>query len=755
MTWFNGRSLCLLVATMIPISIVARSEVTDGSAITHSLTEAVPPRLTTRLGQFNIDISRDSLLVTWEGIGKYPVLELDLTRDWLSLGLMELDVVWNHGSFDFKPRPGLACVPQSRGVVTSSNDQSVVFVWPLSGPTSLCSGRTVTLTLRSVSDHRLDFAIKSDAVGINVYTLTAQSQSDETFHGFGLQPTYLNLKGQDVPVWPQEQGVGRGRQPYSWLVNRAASGSSGSPVTTYMAAPYFITNKHRGLFLKNRDYVEIDLTQSQSLGVRTYGQYAAGEILGGDHPKQLVSAFTEYSGRMRRAPDWFHSGAIVGLQGGTERVRQILRKIQALGTPLAGLWLQDWVGQRRTWFGQQLWWNWELDEQHYPQWDHLLSDLRSQGVRLLGYVNPHLARSLREHKKPTNGQRNLYEEASVHGYLVKNQSGGDYAIRLGAIESGMVDLANPAARVWIKSVIKDQVIARGFSGWMCDFSESLPPDSQLYGGHTGREFHNDYIEEWARVNREAIEEAGIAEDAVYFCRAGFTHSPGTARFFWQGDQTVTWDRFDGLQSALIGLIGGGISGYSLNHSDIGGYTGVSLGNVGVRRSAELLERWQEFSAFTPAFRTHEGLRPEANAQIYDSDNSLAAFDRNARIFASLQFYRKQLFAEAESLGHPVVRAMFLEFPDYPQAYNIDDQFMLGSEILVAPVVNSKQHTREVQLPAGTWVHVWTGQTYGDPSVASRVIVNAPLGAPPAFYRTGSAVGAEWIKRLAELGVKKR
>ena len=99
--------------------------------------------------------------------------------------------------------------------------------------------------------------------------------------------------------------------------------------------------------------------------------------------------------------------------------------------------------------------------------------------------------------------------------------------------------------------------------------------------------------------------------------------------------------------------------------------------------------------------------------------------------------------------------MFLEFPDYPQAYNIDDQFMLGSEILVAPVVNSKQHTREVQLPAGTWVHVWTGQTYGDPSVASRVIVNAPLGAPPAFYRTGSAVGAEWIKRLAELGVKKR
>ena len=80
MTWFNAKSLCLLVSTMIPMSTVAKSEVTDRSAKTHSLTEAVPPQIRAQLGQFTIDVSQESLRVTWEGIGKYPVLELDLTR---------------------------------------------------------------------------------------------------------------------------------------------------------------------------------------------------------------------------------------------------------------------------------------------------------------------------------------------------------------------------------------------------------------------------------------------------------------------------------------------------------------------------------------------------------------------------------------------------------------------------------------------------------------------------------------------------
>lgn len=363
----------------------------------------------------------------------------------------------------------------------------------------------------------------------------------------------------------------------------------------------------------------------------------------------------------------------------------------------------------------------------------------------LGYINPHLVRL--EGKEQSNSGRSLYEEARSRGYLIKTPEGLDYKVRLGVFESGMIDLFKPEARLWLKSIIKEQLLGIGLSGWMCDFSESLPSDASFADGRSGSYLHNLYVEEWAKLNQEAIEEAGVRDDAVFFCRAGYTRSPRYARFFWQGDQMVSWDRFDGLRSAVVGLIGGGISGYSLNHSDIGGYANLNVGSLGIVRDKELLARWEEFSAFTAAFRTHEGLRPEANAQVYDDEESLTPFARNARLFKSLQPYRKILFQEAEAKGYPVVRALFLQYHDDPKAYELDDEFMLGSEILVAPILEKKARAREVYLPKGQWVHVWSRKTYGSPDQPTELSIAAPIGEPPVFVRAGSQQGEEWLKTL--------
>lgn len=697
-----------------------------------------------QLDNFRIQVSAGRVRVLRSGHEGDRLLELDTSTAWMQVGRTDLEALSHHGSFAFHSRMIASCQPKSGRPDMSQSDDALTLSWPITGDSAACNDHFVALEFKRNNPRRLGFKIYTDLADTNFIQFSAVTPTDESFHGFGLQPTFHNLKGKLVPIWTQEQGVARGRQPYSWVVNRAAAGAAGTPVTSYMAAPYFITNKRRGLFLKNKEYAEFDLTKRDVFSVRVYASEVNGELLSADRPLDLISAFTEYSGRMRRVPDWFHSGAIVGLQGGSQRVRVIWRKMRARGTPIAALWIQDWVGQRQTNFGQQLQWNWALDEKHYPGWDQLVKDLRTDGARMLGYINPHLM-----HIAPQGnelGRRHLYQEASAQGFLVKNSRGEDYMVQLGAIVAAMVDLANPDARIWIKNVIKDEIIARGFSGWMCDFSEALPPDGLLQGGIEGRDFHHRYVEEWAKVNGEAIQEAGIADDTVYFCRAGYTQSPGLSRFFWQGDQTVSWDHFDGLKSAVTGLIGGGISGYSLNHSDIGGYTGFNIGGIGLRRSHELLARWQEFSAFTPAFRTHEGLLPGANAQIYDNDEALITFDRNARIFASLHFYRKKLFADAEAYGYPVVRAMFLEFPDDPHTYDIHDQFMLGSELLVAPMLNPNQFSRAVYLPAGSWVHAWTGKHYGHPSQPSTVVVPAPIGEPPVFYKSGSTIEKDWAIR---------
>lgn len=160
-------------------------------------------------------------------------------------------------------------------------------------------------------------------------------------------------------------------------------------------------------------------------------------------------------------------------------------------------------------------------------------------------------------------------------------------------------------------------------GWMADFGEYTPMQIH-YKNYEGSSisYHNRYPYEWAKANREAVAEAGKDNETVYFMRAGSTMSPGETSLFWMGDQLPTFDRYDGLHSALIGLLNGGMSGFALGHSDIGGYTSLNdTANLNYyRRDEELLVRWMEMSAFSDAlFRTHPSNNPDFNAQIWDNE----------------------------------------------------------------------------------------------------------------------------------------
>ena len=195
-------------------------------------------------------------------------------------------------------------------------------------------------------------------------------------------------------------------------------------------------------------------------------------------------------------------------------MREVRGELEALDTPVAAFWLQDWVGQRRTSFGTQLWWNWELDGERYPGWDGLVADLRRDNVRVMTYVSPFLA----DPSEKASYRRNLFAEARDKGYLVEDPDGGPYMIEAGDFSAAMVDLTNPGARKWIKGVLKENLLREGASGWMADFGEGLPYDAVLHSGESAAEYHNRYAEEWAEVNREAIREAGREDEVVFFKR---------------------------------------------------------------------------------------------------------------------------------------------------------------------------------------------------------------------------------------------
>jgi len=405
------------------------------------------------------------------------------------------------------------------------------------------------------------------------------------------------------------------------------------------------------------------------------------------------------------------------------------------------------VGQRQTSFGSQLWWNWELDRDHYPGWDDLRAYLASEGVRLMSYVNPFLA----DPSEKEDHRRNLFADARDNGYLVKSRGGDPYMIRITDFSAALVDLTNPEARGWLKGVLKEQFAETGVSGWMADFGEGLPYDAVLHSGANPGSYHNRYAEEWARLNREVVRELGGEDELVFFTRSGYTRSPEWSTLFWLGDQLVSWDRHDGIKTAVTGLLSSGLSGYSLNHSDTGGYTAIDHPLLTYRRSKELLLRWIELSAFTTVFRTHEGNRPQMNHQVYSDRETLRHFARFARVYRAWRTYRERLVREAADTGLPVVRHPFVHYPDDPWVHELRWQFMAGPELMVAPVVDAGRSKAEVYLPAGSWIHLWSGEEHGSPGGSLQTVV-APIGRPAVFYARGSEAGAELREELRREGL---
>jgi alpha-glucosidase len=663
----------------------------------------------------------------------------------------------NRGSFLIEEKLERRCMDQT--LETIAYETGELRLEGSLGGQEGCEARW-SMLLSSPSSKHLRFALTVEGQGgENRAYIRFASRAWEKFFGFGESFTYLDLKGKRFPVLTQEQGIGRGKQPLSNLLDLVSKGSAGSWYTTYAAAPYTLTSDLRGFFLENSEVSFFDLTAPEFVEVSVLSSTMTGRVLAGDTALDIIEAYTEYAGRMPPLPDWLNEGAVVGTQGGTLKVVEEVMELERLGCPVGAVWLQDWVGKRQTNMGSQLWWNWELSELWYPGWHDLVGALAERGIRVLTYVNPFLV-----DMGPDIGLvSNLFREARSKGYLVLNSKGIPYLITNTDFDAGMLDLSNPAVWTWFKGVLRDNVFGVGASGYMADFAEALPFDAVLSSGEDAAAYHNRYPEQWAALHREFLEEEGLMGDAVFFSRAGFTRSPAYSTLFWQGDQLHSFDGDDGLASAITGLISSGLSGYSLNHSDIGGYTTIAqwyvklldpfqLWGLKTVRSMELFERWAEVNAFTAVYRTHEGLIPEENVQFYTDERSYRHFTRFAKVYKALAPYRRGLMEEAWLQGYPLVRHPWLHFQDDPEALELTGQFMLGPELMVAPVLEEGAVSVQVYLPKGRWVLLWTDEIFDASAAGTWFEVPAPIGQPAVLYPEGSFVGQELRGSLVEMGL---
>jgi alpha-glucosidase len=242
--------------------------------------------------------------------------------------------------------------------------------------------------------------------------------------------------------------------------------------------------------------------------------------------------------------------------------------------------------------------------------------------------------------------------------------------------------------------------------------------------------HNRWPVLWAKVNADALKSRGRTGEALFFMRAGYSGVQAHCPLLWAGDQCVDFSRHDGINTVITAALSAGLVGNAYSHGDCGGYTSIQ----GKVRTPELLMRWCELAAFAPVMRTHEGNRPDDNLQVDSSRELLSAFAAWSRVHAALAPYVRALCDEALEHGLPVQRPLFLHYPKDPQTAAIQDQFLYGRDMLIAPIVEAGASARKVYLPGGqAWTHLWSGHELAP----GWHEVAAPLGEPPVFYRGDS------------------
>ena len=361
------------------------------------------------------------------------------------------------------------------------------------------------------------------------------------------------------------------------------------------------------------------------------------------------------------------------------------------------------------------------------------------GLAITTYFNPMIC----------NDYQPAYGEAAAAGALTRDRLGQPYVYRYGADVDqaffvSQFDFFTDAGRERYHALL-GEAVAAGYDGWMEDFGEYTPLDSVSDGGLDGTRAHNPYP---TRYHCAAYEFARAASrPIVRYQRSGWTGSAACAQVVWGGDPTTGWG-FDGLRSSVAQALSAGTSGVGIWGSDIGGFFGLGQN----RLSPELLTRWVQFGAVSPVMRTQANgvaLPPKPRPQVTDPDQ-LGNWRRYTRLHTSLYPYLAAAVRAYRKRGLPPMRHLALLRPDDPRAAR-DDEFMLGPDLLAAPVVAPSQTQRPVYLPPGKWIDLWRSASDrkrpGDLRLrrakvlrgGREIVAPAPLDELPLFVRAGAVL----------------
>lgn len=321
-----------------------------------------------------------------------------------------------------------------------------------------------------------------------------------------------------------------------------------------------------------------------------------------------------------------------------------------------------------------------------------------------------------------------YDEAAGNGYFVRNPDGTPYVGRWWKGQGSMIDFTNASAKLWWQDQVRS-VMAVGADGFKDDDAEgNFQGDVRFKDGTDKRLMRNRYAVLYNNAMEELIQK-DLQGNGVLFARSVTAGANGIG-FLWGGDNESSFSTENGLPTVVTAGLGAGMSGMPLWTADLGGYL-----KTGATPDPLLEMRWTEYSAFSPTME----ILSQMNVQPWGWDKTgtpaLDVYRKYAVLHMSLFPYRYAAAQEAAKTGMPLMRALALVYQNDARAREAKDEYLFGSDLLVAPVIDESTR-RVVYLPGGEWVDYWTGvKTTG----GKVVVVDAAVDQIPVWVRAGAVI----------------
>jgi alpha-D-xyloside xylohydrolase len=475
---------------------------------------------------------------------------------------------------------------------------------------------------------------------------------DEKIFGCGESFTKLDKNGQKVVLWTHDpNGV--------------------ETQTMYKPIPFYLSSRGYGMFMHTTSPITCDFGA-------TYGESNAMQI--GDEnldlfiflgePKEILDAYTDLTGKASMPPLWSFGLWMSRITYFSEQDgRNVAENLRKNRIP------SDVIHFDTGWFETDWRCDYKFAPTRFKDPAGMIADLKKQGFRTSLWQLPYFV--------PKN---DLYPEIVSKGLAVKNANGSI------PYEDAVLDFSNSNTIKWYEDKIAG-LLNLGVSAIKVDFGEAAPLSGVYASGRTGFYEHNLYPLRYNKIVSELTKK--ITGDNIIWARSTWA---GSQRYpiHWGGDAETT---NKGMEAQLRGGLSLGLSGFTFWSHDIGGFT--------MKTPEDLYRRWLPMGLLSSHTRTH-GQAPKEPWEYGEGFQNY--FRKAVEMKYKLMPYIYTQSKIASEKGLAMVRALFVEFPNDPGAWQVDNQYMLGSDILVAPFFETTK-TRQVYLPKGKWVDFQTGKSY--------------------------------------------